>query len=91
VLQFIEDLEYPDKIVLGFFTQVDARKRIHKETLAAHLTPKGRFLKPTIPYSSEIEKMGIYRAPVNARHPKSRSAQAYHSLWEALHSQALTQ
>jgi cellulose biosynthesis protein BcsQ len=42
------------------------------------------FLSETIPYNSEVEKMGIYRAPLNAVLPNSTAAKAYSNLWKEL-------
>ena len=49
------------------------------------------FLSQTIPYNSEVEKMGIYRAPLNAVLPNSTAAKAYSSLWKELSSELDTQ
>jgi hypothetical protein len=38
-------------------------------------------LHSTIPYVTEIEKMGLVRAPVPATAPTSPAAQAYRHLW----------
>ena len=40
------------------------------------------FLKTNIPYSTEIERMGIERAPVSYFAENSKSAQAYQELWQ---------
>lgn len=84
VVSFLKEKEYPKDKVVAFFSQVDGRKKIHKETVAKYTTNPKWYLKSTIPYSSEIERMGVYRAPITGKFPKSRSAQAFQSLWEEI-------
>lgn len=81
ILSFLKEKNYPKEKVIAFFSQVDARKKIHKETVATYTTNPKWYLKSTIPYSSEIERMGVYRAPVTGKLPKSRSAKAFDALW----------
>lgn len=69
--------------IVAFFTMVEKRKKMHRDiTREFHNDPA--FLIRTIPYNSEIEKMGIYRAPLNAVLPNSPGAKAYRSLWDEL-------
>ncbi len=64
----------------------ERRKSMHRDVIA-DLGQSGNFLKSSIPYSSEIEKMGIYREPVNAHRPNSAAAQSYRKLWEEIRQQ----
>lgn len=82
VLDFLKELGHQKKKTVGFFAQVDGRKKMHKDTVFNHTIKDEPFLKSTIPFSSEIERMGIYRAPVTARHPNSRSSKAFFALWQ---------
>ena len=68
-----------DKIVL-FFSMVEKRKKMHAETMQS-LRERNRVLHTTIPYSADIERMGVYRQPVAAALPNSAAAAAYESLW----------
>lgn len=68
--------------VLSYLSLVDRRKRLHTETIAA-LAQSGRtVLNTQIASASEVEKMGIHRAPVAAFAPDSPSAAAYRALWQ---------
>lgn len=45
------------------FSMVRKNKKLHLEAMKRMLTSHKRFLKNTIPFSSDIEKMDIHRAP----------------------------
>ena len=68
--------------VLPFFSMVDRRKRVHLDILEQFPEANPEALASTIPYASDVERMGITRAPVTASAPNSVSAQAYQALWD---------
>lgn len=70
--------------VLAFFSMVDARKNLHRDLIAATTAERDDVLGVRIPSSSDIERMGVYRAPLPAAAPHSRSATAYRDLWAAV-------
>jgi chromosome partitioning protein len=45
---------------------------------------KKTFLEASVPFSTDVEKMGIHRAPVMAYAHSRPAAKAYHSLWQEL-------
>jgi cellulose biosynthesis protein BcsQ len=67
--------------IAGFFSMEEKRKSMHREAVE-QLREHPAMLKQTIPYSSDVEKMGLTRAPLNATNPGSPAAQAYAMLWE---------
>ncbi len=69
--------------IRGFFTMFERRKAMHREIVEEYRGKKD-FLHRVIPYNTEVEKMGIYRAPLNAVHPNAPAAKAYQYLWEEL-------
>jgi len=62
---------------------VEKRKAMHRDIIARYGDAPG-FLRQTIPYNSEVEKMGVYRAPLTAVKPNSIAAKAYKGLFEEL-------
>ena len=66
-----------------FFTMVEKKKKMHLDIIHEFRDTAG-FLSQTIPYSSDVEKMGIYRAPLNAVLPHSAASKAYRNLWMEL-------
>ena len=81
-------LKYGDKKMLSdvkllpFFSMVDRRKSMHR--LISENPPKLglTFLKASIPYASEVERMGIKREPVSVFAKNSTAAQCYVSMWD---------
>ena len=82
---FLRDVDRrPD--VLAFFSMVDGRKRLHREVLD-NVEPGrswSRVLQCSIPAATEIELMGVRRAPVGDFAPRSRAAVAYEGLWHEM-------
>jgi chromosome partitioning protein len=66
--------------IIPFFSMVEHRKKLHVDIMN-QLKTDNRLLKTIIPYSSEVEKMGIYQEPVACFSPKSSAAKAYKELW----------
>jgi len=72
--------------LLPFFSMVDKRKQMHRQIVERPPGLVASFLKSTIPYASEIERMGIERRPVITYAGKSVAAKAYLDLWQELMS-----
>lgn len=71
-----------DKLhILPFFSMVDRRKKLHQQIVAALPRQYPHMLVSEIPYASDVERMGVYRAPLGSYAGSSRSAQAYAALW----------
>lgn len=67
--------------VLAFFSMVDNRKNLHRELVEQVSQDRDEVLATRIPSTSDIERMGVNRAPLPAFAPRSRSAVAYRELW----------
>lgn len=70
--------------VIPFFSMVNARTRLHRETMASMRQQYPEFASTFIPELAEIEKMGTYRQPVPHRHPGSRAAREYKKLFKEI-------
>jgi len=70
--------------IVPFFSMVEARKKMHRETMENLASGDVHFLSSFIPYSSDVEKMGVYRQPLNAFKPRCRAATAFSELWEEI-------
>ena len=88
--EFFETNNLDSSKIRAFFTMVEKRKKMHHDIIHEFRNTPG-FLSQTIPYNSEVEKMGIYRAPLNAVLPNSTAAKAYSNLWKELSSELNTQ
>ena len=81
---FFEKRKLPVEKITGFFSMVERRKILHKELLMEISSATTRMLKTIIPYSSDVEKMGIHRAPLASFASSSKAAKAYEALWEEI-------
>jgi chromosome partitioning protein len=70
--------------LLPFFTLVDKRKTLHKETMTDFRDTQPKVIRSTIPASSDIEKMGVNQAPVYIYSKNSDGSLAYRNLWQEL-------
>ena len=81
--EFFETNNLDSSKIWAFFTMVEKRKKMHRDIINEFRNIPG-FLTQIIPNNSEVEKMGIYRAPLNAVLPNSVAAKAYRNLWNEL-------
>jgi len=67
--------------ILPFFCMVDLRKNMHRR-ICEHTNRSHGFLDARIPYSSIVEQMGDYRAPLNTYASGTPPDRAYRALWD---------
>jgi chromosome partitioning protein len=72
--------------IVPFFSMVDRRKQLHKDILAAPARLSAPTLLATIPYASQVERMGLTRAPLGAFAGGCAAFKAYRALWDELAS-----
>jgi cellulose biosynthesis protein BcsQ len=82
--KFIDAEGWTDVKLLPFFSMVDRRKSLHHEVIASTREQFPQLLTTEVPYSSEIERMSLRRAPLPAYAPKSAVSQIYVALWEEI-------
>jgi chromosome partitioning protein len=81
---FIEANHWSDLAMLPFFSMVDRRKSLHHEVIEATRAQFPELLAVEVPYSSEIERMSLRRAPIAAYAPRSAAGQIYGALWKEI-------
>lgn len=84
IVKYHEDKMLSTENIMPFFSLVDRRKKMHRETVDVYGKENNRFLSTYIPYSSEVERMGLACAPLPAYSPHSRAAVRYGVLWEEI-------
>ncbi|MFC2156292.1 ParA family protein [Acidobacteriota bacterium] len=89
LMKFFKRQQLDDSKIFTFFSMVEQRKTIHKESVQTIGKKDPHFLKSTIPYSAEVEKMGVYREPLFRYSPRSFAAIAYEGLWQEINSRIL--
>jgi chromosome partitioning protein len=83
VKSYLETREVDLNKLMCFFTMVDIRKNMHNDTMQQLYKDK-RFFEHYIPNLSDIEKMGIRNAPVEAFAPSSYASTCYRALWNEI-------
>lgn len=66
--------------MMCFFTMADLRKNMHNEIMEELYKDK-RFFQNYIPYLSDVEKMGSYKAPIMEYANSSYASTCYRELW----------
>ncbi len=71
---FFKEQRIPKKKLVPFFSMVQKQKSLHNDTMERMRKEYGKlFLKASIPFSTDVEKMGVHRAPVGT-FARARSA-----------------
>ncbi len=77
-----EELDTPT--LRPFFSMVQNTKRLHRDVMVKLRSEFPQFLKTEIPFSVEIENMGMSRRPLLAETSRLSAAAAYRSLCEEI-------
>ena len=64
-----------------FFSMADTRRRLHREVMQQLSEQRKGVLQSFVPYASDIEQMGVQRAPVECFARRGAGARAYRQLW----------
>ena len=67
--------------LMPFFSMVDRRKNFQLEAIQDMTASNPEMLSTHIPYASDVEKMGIHRAPVGEFAPMTYAWDSYRALW----------
>jgi chromosome partitioning protein len=79
--EFFREKKYREKKLLPFFSMVQKSKKLHRETMNSLRTEYRRFLNSYIPFSTDVEKMGMYRTPLFMFAAKEEIADTYRTIW----------
>jgi len=83
--QFFDRQKLDPSRLVAFFSMVEKRKKMHLEIIARSLAKKeANFLQSVIPYTVDVENMGIHREPVFCYKPHSVAAKSYRLLWNEI-------
>jgi len=84
LLEFIAARGWHDINVLPFFSMVDRRRALHKQTIVELRERFPAILATEVPYGSEFERMAARRAPIESYAPASAAAEIYRALWREI-------
>ena len=80
VKDYFKEKDIDPAKLMCFFTMTDMRKNMHREIMEQLFKDK-RFFGNYIPYLSDVEKMGIHKAPIMEFANSSYAANCYRELW----------
>jgi len=81
---FFQEEELPHQLLRPFFSMVQKRNKMHREIMAELQSQHPGFLKAFIPFSADVEKMGLYRMPLLAYSHTCEAARAYRALCDEI-------
>jgi chromosome partitioning protein len=81
---FLQEEDLPSKMLRPFFSMVQKRSKMHREIMAELSASYPGFLKTAIPFSADVEKMGLHRMPLLAYAHACEAAKAYRALCDEI-------
>jgi cellulose biosynthesis protein BcsQ len=90
LLAFAKKRRYNVAKIYPFFSMVDRHKKMHRELMLSVSKDYKSVLQSFVPYLAQIEKMGIYRAPVSVFAPRSVASKSYQNLWDKVQNNILS-
>jgi chromosome partitioning protein len=87
LLAYARENGHKERLVLGFLSMVDRRKKLHRELASEAPSHFPGILSTAIPYTAHVERMGVLREPVPVFAHRSEVAKAYQSLWTEVAAQ----
>lgn len=81
---FFRDEDLPCEMLRPFFSMVQKRNKMHREIMDDLPALHPGFLKTVIPFSADVEKMGVHRMPLLAYSHACEAAKAYRALCDEI-------
>ncbi len=81
---FFKDNGYKTGKIQPFFSMVQQSKSLHITTMEQIRAGHKKVMNTSIPFSTHIERMGIYRAPALSYAGKETAVAAYMDLWKEI-------
>jgi chromosome partitioning protein len=78
---FVGGLSAPRPALLGFFSMVDSRRKLHRDIVDQLPTQRTDIARAAIPALSVVEQMAVRREPVPVFAPRSVASRRYEQLW----------
>ena len=84
IKRFFKEKNYGPMQILPFFAMVDRRKQLHRLIVEYPPSFMPTVLDSHVPYASDVERMGVKRAPLANFAANCRAALCYQSMWEEI-------
>lgn len=82
LMGFFKDKGYDQQKLIPYFNMVQKQRNMHKTTTTRMRATYSQILPTEIPFSADIENMGVNRAPILAYAANKPASQAYYALWQ---------
>ncbi|MFO7714534.1 ParA family protein [Desulfosarcina sp.] len=82
--RFFEDTGLDRRKLHPFFSMVEPRKLMHRQTIQETIATKIHLMNTYIPYNADVEKMGFFRQPLMHYRPAAMAALAFAKLWKEI-------
>lgn len=86
---FFGEKKFDRNKILPFFSMVQKAKALHTDTMTALKADNNRFCDAAIPFSTDVERMGVHRAPVASFSARGPAGTAYSALFEEIHARVM--
>ena len=80
----IVELNCGSPAVLPFFSMVDRRRRLHRDLIESVQLARPETLSAPVPYSADVERMGVVLAPVARFAPNCPAVACYDAIWSEI-------
>jgi cellulose biosynthesis protein BcsQ len=87
VREYMKEHGLGHKNLYPFFNMVDVRRKLHRDIVETPPKELKRLLLSYIPYASEVEKMGVHRAPLPVYARTHPATIAFRNLWQDILAQ----
>jgi chromosome partitioning protein len=84
MVEFTRERGISKRRLLPFFSMVDERKTMHRETMRTIEEAAKTLCRTAIPYRASVEAMGTHRRPLGCFAPEDKAARAFAALWGEL-------
>lgn len=82
LLEYFSENRLDNSKLLPFFSMVDRRRTLHHEVMEEFSKKHKECVSIAVPYNSEVEKMGVYKAPIVHKYPYAEASLMYEKLWK---------
>ena len=89
IISFFEEEELKESAVIPFLSMVEVRKSVHQSIMKELSRKIPNLFTSAIPFMADIEKMGIYKKPLEDFSPNSKAAASYRALWKEIKNKTM--
>jgi len=82
LFRFVWRKKLTDLTLMPFFSMVDRRRKLHRDSVPHIRKAFPMMLNTQIPYSSDVEQASVRRAPLPAYAPRNAVSLVYDALWQ---------